>query len=431
MRSVSYRFYVALVVVMIGAFLVGYLVQTSASSGSASNATAAVPTLRATTGQLPATAVAVSTVVAAPTSVVATTVVPTAQPSNGGTGNQPVPTVPTIDFQPRGGVAGTTVAVRGWGFSANSRVAVRIGLPSAVGEVLASAQPNAAGVWNAQFVVPGTLPSGDKITTPNMRIVAMNEQNQSLASAAFAFEPGNPPTDDGSESKPVYGYANTSEEAVRYLLDSLRTYPNGPQAFAYVSKDLYERYKGGAAYNLLQLQNPFQSYTLDGVVGMDGHWIVQQVTLDGITRLHFVTNTVDESGPPWVVSEIRNLPIDVPPSGNHSPEQVAAAEQVVRAYYKAMGEDRAAEAWALQTESMQAFISQESIATSGSYLVSSEVTEALVTASTNDSITIRATLNMVLEPTAPGSLGGGLRNFSATLVSTPEGGWLINEVTPL
>ena len=85
----------------------------------------------------------------------------------------------------------------------------------------------------------------------------------------------------------------------------------------------------------------------------------------------------------------------------------------------------------MQTESMQAFISQDSIATSGSYLVSSEVTEVLVTSSTDDSITIRATLDMVLEPTAPPSLGGGLRNFSATLVSTPEGGWRINEVTPL
>lgn len=364
-------------------------------------------------------------------------------PSDGSTppapdtgGNQPTPSKPTIDFQPRGGVAGTQVNVRGWGFPANEHVVLRIGLPEAVGEALNSARANTAGEWSMQVIIPGTVPSGEQITTPDMRLVAMDEENVARASAAFAFEPGNPPM----ESAPVYGFASTPEEAVKYLLDAILNYPDSQVALAYTSNDLFHQYEQGPVINMLQLQNPFRSYTLDGVVGNEGDRPIVQVTLDSGTRKQFITATDQPGGGVWLVTEIRHLPLTDPTTnpttapmpGNHSPEAIAAAEQIVRTYYEAMGRDRAEEAWTLQTTALQAVITVESLANSGGDVVSSEVVDTVVTGSTDDSMTIRATVDLVLEPDAPGSLGeGGQRDFSVTLVASPGQSWQIRAIMPL
>jgi hypothetical protein len=145
-----------------------------------------------------------------------------------------------------------------------------------------------------------------------MRIVAMDEQNQSLASAAFAFEPASPPM----EGQPVYGFATNAEEATKYLLDALLHYPHGKQAFAYVSPNLFQRYGQGSAINLLQLQNPFQSYTIDGVVSSGGTGTTVQVTLDSITPMQFVA-IPDQGGGLWLVNDVLHMsPSNPDPSGS-------------------------------------------------------------------------------------------------------------------
>src|SRR4051812_34372988 len=95
-----------------------------------------VPAASSTGGSPPAGATATANQ-ASPTPLPSTgSQQPTPLPSSGNQQPTSAPAVePTIDFQPRGGAAGTTVGVRGWGFAANRRVALRIGLPQAVGEV--------------------------------------------------------------------------------------------------------------------------------------------------------------------------------------------------------------------------------------------------------------------------------------------------------
>lgn len=109
----------------------------------------------------------------------------------------PVPTVvapqpvakPVLGFEPKAGAPGTNVSVWGSGYAPSKPVVIRIGLPQATGEVLASAVADGQGSWKASLVIPDRLPSGDVITADTVRLVAMNDQNVALASAPFGFTP--------------------------------------------------------------------------------------------------------------------------------------------------------------------------------------------------------------------------------------------------
>lgn len=68
---------------------------------------------------------------------------------------------------------------------------------------------------------------------------------------------------------------------------------------------------------------------------------------------------------------------------------------------------------------------------SGCQVISSQVVNSVMTASTDDSITLRATVDLVLEPNAPNALGGGLRDFPVTLLAIPGEGWKIHNIVPL
>ncbi|MBC8078601.1 MAG: hypothetical protein H7Y32_21170, partial [Chloroflexales bacterium] len=120
------------------------------------------------------------------------------------TTQQPAPPNPIIGFSPREGTAGTTVSAFGSGYAPGTAVAIRLGLPQPVGDVLATGNVDANGRWSANFVLPDRLPSGDPIPAGQIRLVAMNERNEALASAPFTFyavdnqpAPATPAPDNG------------------------------------------------------------------------------------------------------------------------------------------------------------------------------------------------------------------------------------------
>lgn len=129
------------------------------------------------------------------TRIPATPVLPTAVPAT------PVPQ-PTLSFSPASGGPGTRVQVFGSGYPPGSQVAIRLGRPEPVGEVLAGARADASGSWAAELIIPERLPSGEPIGSPLIMLVAMDEQNRPLAWAPFSL---------GGEPPPIAGTATIPE----------------------------------------------------------------------------------------------------------------------------------------------------------------------------------------------------------------------------
>lgn len=109
----------------------------------------------------------------------------------------PAPTNPVISFSPSEGTAGTTVSAFGSGYAPGTNVAIRLGLPNPMGEVLTVGNVDASGRWSATLVLRDRLPSGDSIPGGAIRLVAMNDRNVALASAPFTFH--------AVETSPVLG----------------------------------------------------------------------------------------------------------------------------------------------------------------------------------------------------------------------------------
>lgn len=157
---------------------------------------------------------------------------------------------PTISFTPAGGGPGTLVNISGWGFVPGAPVAVRLGLPQPMGEVLASAVADAGGRWNASFTMPGTVPSGEPILSREMFLVAMNDQNQALASAPFAFVPGAQP-------------APSPEAGVATVRDFLAGYFGGTTVIGYVGGPLGDEVSAGRPLGQFMGDQPgYQSHTV-------------------------------------------------------------------------------------------------------------------------------------------------------------------------
>lgn len=178
---------------------------------------------------------------------------PAPQPTTQVTDAQPVP---VIGFNPQAGGPGTQIAVFGSGMLANQMVKVRLGLPQAIGEVLASATADHDGRWSARFTMPDRLPSGDLITGENMRLVAMNERDEAVASAPWSFTPA--PAD-------VPPAAASATDMVGNFLNAVIADTTGETALQYLSTDLRGAVERGEydIHSLLGEQNPLRGFTID------------------------------------------------------------------------------------------------------------------------------------------------------------------------
>lgn len=168
---------------------------------------------------------------------------PTAQPAPGQPTAKPAPGVPTFSFTPQNGGPGTRVSLNGWNFAANGPIVVRLGMPNPLGEVLVSATVSAQGTWAAELMMPDRLPSGDIIQAGSLNLVVMNDANQALAAAPFAFMPATQPVPPRSA-------------AVQTVRDMLSAHKSGGDAGAFVSADLYARLvKGETLPQVLGMTN--------------------------------------------------------------------------------------------------------------------------------------------------------------------------------
>jgi hypothetical protein len=101
---------------------------------------------------------------------------------------------PTITIDPARGTDRTAVTVQAAHFTPGQRYIVIQGIPQPFGEPLTNVAADAGGNWVARVVIDGYTPSGDPITTTNMRIVVLDENYQEITGAPFAFTPvGTPP----------------------------------------------------------------------------------------------------------------------------------------------------------------------------------------------------------------------------------------------
>ena len=157
---------------------------------------------------------------------------PTAKPAPGQPTAAPAPGVPTFSFAPQSGGPGTRIILNGWNFANNKPVVVRLGMPNPLGEVLVSATVDGQGKWAAELVMPDRLPSGDVIPAGSLNLVVMNDANQSLAAAPFAFTPATQPVPPRSA-------------AVQTVRDMLSAHKNGGDIGSFLSADLYVRLING------------------------------------------------------------------------------------------------------------------------------------------------------------------------------------------
>ena len=168
---------------------------------------------------------------------------PAATPAPAQPTAKPAPGAPTFSFTPQSGGPGTRITLNGWNFAADKPVVVRLGMPNPIGEVLVSAPVDGQGTWATALVMPDRLPSGDVIPAGTLNLVVMNDANQALAAAPFAFMPATQPVPPRSA-------------AVQTVRDMLSAHKNGGDVGAFVSADLYARLlKGETLPQVLGMTN--------------------------------------------------------------------------------------------------------------------------------------------------------------------------------
>jgi hypothetical protein len=202
------------------------------------------------------------------------TLQPVANPSTpiGTTATTTTPAQPIIGFSPQSGQPGTVVSLFGTGYKAGEPVKVRLGLPQPTGEVLVSASADQNGRWSASLTMPDSLPSGAAIPDGKVYLVAMNDQNEALASAPFAFAApagGTEPTPVIRDGQPQP--AATPIQAVELFLRAAQHDRSGKIASFYAGGALRDTLQDGVndIGAVLHEQNPFQSFTVDQVIGSD------------------------------------------------------------------------------------------------------------------------------------------------------------------
>lgn len=154
---------------------------------------------------------------------------------------------PIIGFNPKTGGPGTGIEVFGSGYTPGAWYVVRLGLPQPTGEVLFSAQADANGNWGGRFTLPATLPSGQPIPAGQIFLVAMDEQNQALASAPFVFTAPAAQPQDGPQ----------------LVSAMLEAYRNGAGVRIYLSPELVAQIDAGhPAHQVLGLHPmPLQGFS--------------------------------------------------------------------------------------------------------------------------------------------------------------------------
>jgi hypothetical protein len=253
----------------------------------------------ATAIPIPATAVvAPSPVVVQPTAVPSPVVRPTAVPA---TPTAAQSSVPTFGFTPESGGPGTRVAINGWNFAPGQSIVVRLGLPQPVGEVLVASAADAQGSWDTVLTMPDRLPSGELITQRDLMLVVMNDANQALASAPFAFTPaaGNP--------------IPPRETAPQLVRDMLNAYVQGGDVGAFLSADLRARLQNGEPIDrLIGLPQPaLQSFDVGAPLDRpaDALFIPAQLTYATLQERREFTVVLEQGN--WRVAG-SSLPIDAP-----------------------------------------------------------------------------------------------------------------------
>jgi hypothetical protein len=148
--------------------------------------------------------------------------------------------------------------INGWNFAPSTPIVIRLGMPQPVGEVLVASVADAQGAWDTVLTMPDRLPSGELITQRDLQLVVMNDANQALASAPFAFTP-------------VAGNSISPREiAPQSVRDLLSAYLSGGNVGSFLSADLRGRLQNGEPIDrLLGLpQSALQSF--------DVVWSVEQ-----------------------------------------------------------------------------------------------------------------------------------------------------------
>lgn len=228
-------------------------------------------------GNIPPTRQPVATQTAQPASFTPTPqiVVTTPTPVSG----SGLPTVtpqpaaqPIIGFSPQAGSPGSVISVFGSGYTPAAPVKVRLGLPQPMGEVLVSVVPDQDGRWSTTLTMPASLPSGDRIPSGKLYLVAMDDQNVALASAPFAFsapviEPE--PTPVIRDGQPQL--AKDPLQAVELFMTALQHDRTGKTASFYTGGTLRTTFEDGITDvgGVLIEHNPFQWFTVDRIVGSD------------------------------------------------------------------------------------------------------------------------------------------------------------------
>jgi hypothetical protein len=241
---------------------------------------------------------AVPSPAAQPTAAPAPVVRPTAAPA---TPTAALPSVPTFGFTPKSGGPGTRIAINGWNFAPGQPVVIRLGMPQPVGEVLVASAADAQGSWDTVLTMPDRLPSGELITQRDLMLVVMNDANQALASAPFAFTPaaGNP--------------IPPREAAPQLVRDMLHAYVQGGDIGAFLSADLRVRLQNGEPIEqLLGLPQPaLQSFDVGAPLDRpaDALFIPAQLTYATLQERRDFTVVLEQST--WRVAG-SSLPIDAP-----------------------------------------------------------------------------------------------------------------------
>ena len=244
---------------------------------------------------IPATAVtAPSPVVAQPTAAPSPVVVqPTAAPA---TPTVAQPVIPTFGFTPESGGPGTRITINGWNFAPNTPIVVRLGMPQPVGEVLVASAADAQGQWDTVLTMPDRLPSGELITRRDLMLVVMNDANQALASAPFAFTPVPP-----------------REAAPQLVRDMLSAYVNGGDVRSFLSADLRARHQSGEPVDrLIGLPQPaLQSFDVGAPLDRpaDALFIPAQLTYATLQERREFTVVLEQGN--WRVAG-SSLPFDAP-----------------------------------------------------------------------------------------------------------------------
>lgn len=101
---------------------------------------------------------------------------------------------PVIVLDPVTGGSGTSVAVSGSGFPAETQVSVRLGPPSVGASPLSygDATTDAYGRFALSFTMPAQWPDGTPITETDLVVVALNEDASTKATVPFGYAPSVP-----------------------------------------------------------------------------------------------------------------------------------------------------------------------------------------------------------------------------------------------